>query len=357
MAATCNLARPLAGPLTWKSDSRPAWQGGKPAGMSFYSFDFSDASLPTGAVLERETSGTRFNSSGVLVVETTDVARFDYDPVSLGLLGLLVEPQRTNSVRSSEDCTVSGSLYQIQNGSIVSNAGTAPDGAITADKYISSVTDTPHHLAQVWWLGASGFPPVAGHKYCSSFFVKAAGYDYLYIAVNNTFSGGTYYCYFDIVSGAFGSFGAGLTSSDLTVFDAGGGWQRPQIRWPAKASPVAGDSCWGLDPTTVMNSRPSYAGDGTSGVLVWGWQLEDGDFPTSYIPNSSTTNAATRSADLLTLDVPDGVWDVEITTANGTFSAAGLSISGNAGYAFDWSDFSGASTERHLLSVIFNPTA
>lgn len=57
--------------------------------------------VPSGWTYSRASNATYFNSSGVLTIASADVARVDYDPSSLSLRGIALEPSRTNWVRNS----------------------------------------------------------------------------------------------------------------------------------------------------------------------------------------------------------------------------------------------------------------
>lgn len=57
--------------------------------------------MPGGVTFTRASSGTYFDSAGVLRTAGTNVPRLDYDPVTLAPRGLLVEEQRTNSIRNN----------------------------------------------------------------------------------------------------------------------------------------------------------------------------------------------------------------------------------------------------------------
>jgi hypothetical protein len=75
----------------------------------------------------------------------------------------------------------------------------------------------------------------------------------------------------------------------------------------------------GANTLTFVIENPvgtiSFTGDGTSGLFLWGAQLEAGAYATSYIP--TTTTSVTRNAD--TFNVSDIYTSGKITSAGGTW--------------------------------------
>jgi hypothetical protein len=234
----------------------------------------------------RASQATYYNEKGQLVTADINQPRIDFDPVTGVGKGLLIEEARTNLLMYSEDFrdTVgAGETRPWANNRVTmsANSAVAPNGANTADAMIET-TDTGTHAVSLTTASAL----TSGSSYTLSVFVKPAS------GVRNFVLGLGGAAYATSVSGTFilSALTADASSDALaTITPAGGGWYRCALSATAQAAGSA------LVVLYLYNSTSSYAGDGTSGLYIWGAQLEEGSFPTSYIP--TTTAAATRAAD------------------------------------------------------------
>ena len=276
----------------------------------------------------RASTGTFFNSSGVLTTAAINAPRFNhvYNGSSWVSKGLLVEEQRTNSVQWSED--FSNATWSKLRTSISANAFASPDGNTTADKLVedSSASNT-HLVLTVSSITASVF----------SIYAKAAERSWIALQKSNTGN----FCYFNLSSGTVGS-ASGATGSINSV---GNGWYRCTI------AVTSGSSVWDIFLATGDNGA-SYTGNGTSGLYIWGAQLETGTFPTSYIP--TTTAAVTRSADVC--QITGGDFSSFWNASEGSFVTEADSI----GFASTGSDryiiaFNSGGT-ANISHAIFLPT-
>lgn len=199
---------------------------------------------------------------------------------------------------------------------VTPNATTAPDGTTTADKLVESSDASPTlHV-----INRSGLITTAGN-YTLSIYAKAAERSQLAIQF------GANVAYFDLTLGTVVS-GTGIITA------AGSGWYRCSI-----TATIA------LTNTTVayytaVGGTATYTGDGTSGVYLWGAQLETGSFATSYIP--TVASQVTRSADFATMtgsnfsqwyNQSEGTFVVEADSVG--FTSAGAIIYGRGGIGTD----------------------
>lgn len=246
--------------------------------QSALDLDFLSGTLDPRITFTRASSGTFFGSNGLLQTASNDVPRFDYDPVTLAARGLLIEEQRTNLLTWSEN--FGDAAWGKTNVSVTTNTAVAPDGTSTADKLIESAVSGVHRL----------FVNVAlanNTTYTAYVYAKAA--ERRYLGFKSGIAGQPEPV-FDLQTGTVAS-GVGFIES------VGNGWYR------CGHTVTSGTSTPYLAYWTILTGTTfageTYTGDGTSGILLWGAQLEAGAFPTSYIP--TTTTALTRSMDVASM--------------------------------------------------------
>jgi hypothetical protein len=214
---------------------------------------------------------------------------------------LLVEAASTNLLKYSGQLD---NLAWGKVGSTVSaDAITSPDGSLSGDMVVESVTLNNHHVQMPATF-------VAGDNYAISMFAKAGSRSILQITVGSAAFPALPTANFDLLSGTISVVSGGAVAA---INSLGGGWYRCTI------SAVAGISASTV-ATFMMQISPTagryaqYTGDGVSGLYMWGAQIEGGQL-SSYIPTSAVT--VTRATDTLLNNMPAG------SIAIGGYGAAG----------------------------------
>ncbi|UYN96595.1 MAG: hypothetical protein KIT25_06585 [Enhydrobacter sp.] len=269
-------------------------------------YDFRNGGLPAGATLARASAGTRINSAGLLVSETTDVPRFTHDPATLALQGLLVEPSDTNAMTQSEDLSAAGwssggppTLVR------AANAHDAPDGATTA----SSLTEDSISGAK---FVSRAVAVADGSVYPFSVFAKnIAGDRWVQLTLNQTFGFN-----FQPSTGTQGSNVGSGTLTGVQIVPFPNGWYRiGGVFTSAVTSGSFGQRTWTLAGDVGIGTP--YSGDGAEHVTLWGFHFGSAGNPiTSYIA-CNAASAVTRAADVLTLAVPNGTYTANIERLSG----------------------------------------
>ncbi len=222
-------------------------------------------------------------------VKTTDrlnIPRLDY---TLGSCPTIeIEPSRTNLITFSEDMTQS-SVYTLAEVSISANQIVAPDGNITADKVIPSVVNGNHRIR----LSGYGYNATSS-TITVSVFAKKGELTKFRLGLSASAAIGAL---FDLDNGTFTNISTGV--GRITPYP--NGWYRCSVTGPAGS---VADSL-----LTDNSGNIVFAGNGTDGLYLWGWQFEQWTGAgltttsvfnaTSYIPTYGT--AVTRANEGLAL--------------------------------------------------------
>ena len=270
-----------------------------------WSLDFSTGTTYSDLVLTRASTGTYVDSSGYIASGAIDFARLTHERASpYNRLGLLIEESRTNTFQRSQEFdnaywTKTG-LLAFGSGS-TANAATAPDNTTTADLITEDSGGTVgHYVGRLQTFNANT-------SYTMSVFVKkpsSNGRDFATLVFSGS-GGHRLVRTFDLADGTStrNSFaGANFSTERSGSEEYRDGWWRLWISVTIGGTSVTSTTsavatATSETPSLSGGGYPNHAGDGVSGLLLWGAQLGTNATPSSYI---STTNASvTRSADLV----------------------------------------------------------
>ncbi len=272
-----------------------------------------DLSLRRGtgsATFTRSTIGTFVDRiDGLVKTAAIDAARFEQN-------GILIEGASDNLLSRSEE--FDNAAWGKTRSSISANAVTAPDGAITADKLVEDSTASSTHLI-TRFIGSL----TASQDHTFSFFAQKAGRDKIRVQLASGGNGGQ--ADFDLTAGTtsgLANLGTGTAvRASITVI---GDFFRCQL--------TVNSTNTSYNNSVLLRDaagNATYNGDGTSGIFLWGAQLEQLPFASSYIKTVAST--VTRTADNLSIDaanIPAPTLDYSVSATVETFGANGSSPEG-----------------------------
>lgn len=248
--------------------------------------DLTSFLTAAGGSFIRASVGTYFDPSGNIQTAASGVPRFDYDPVTHAAKGLLIEESRSNLLTYS--MTMNTAPWNLARSSVTLGATTSPDGTTNAIKFYNNGTSGSVYAG--YWRTYT-----ANQTYTYSIFAKKAEITSIVIPISTVagwLADGS--ITFNLNTGTASVTGTGISSYSITPLP--NGWYRCAI-----TATFGTTDTYGQYPVTMLSTNPM---DSVSGVYLWGAQLEQGAFPTSYIP--TTTATVTRASDRLTF--PTAAW-------------------------------------------------
>ena len=220
----------------------------------------------------RASTATFVGSNGLIQTAASDVPRFDHNPATGESLGLLVEEARTN-LRTYSAAPNASNNYRIY-GTPTYNTGVAPDGTATATLITGS--------------GAAG---QGFDNYANDYGSNQNAIQTYSVYVKNVNASNVVVQ--DQLNNAFYTFTFSTETGSGT-----GGFQKLSNGWYR---------VWVLSTKTNQFGYQEVVMDGgnatSNSIYVWGVQLENASFPTSYIPTVAAT--VTRAADVASMTGTD----------------------------------------------------
>jgi len=249
------------------------------------------------------TGGTSITIDNVSVVEVTqdNLARIDYTDGVEGVL--LTEPQSTNLLPYSEN--FSDSSWSKLGASVTSGfASPSADNPLGAFKLVEGTITYPHKINSSTVTTSVGVNSM-------SIYVKKG--EISKIGLKESKETGKY-ASFDLVSLTVLDSSVGAETEIISLND---GWIRLSIAITIAGTSISFSTHLLQNSYTSGDPNQSYTGDGTSGVYIFGAQLEALSYATSYIPTSGIIetrigDVVTNGGDVSNFNSEEGVLFAEI---------------------------------------------
>ena len=195
----------------------------------------------------RSGGATRINSQGLIETVASGVSRLNYpmiDGVVKGCPHHILEPQRSNKLPYSEDFS-DASWTKFGSPTIDVTSIISPDGTLNGTKVTRGSNPTPLR---------KGTSPILNIEHTFSIYAKKGNYDKLSLDIGD---------------------------EDAPTYTLTDEWQRFEVT----STPASNNH---VDINVPSSTNGDY-------IYIWGAMLEEGSYPTSYIPTTSA--AVTRSAE------------------------------------------------------------
>ena len=219
----------------------------------------------------------RFADNKSLVDATTGASLISFTRASTGTyVGSdgLVMAATTNLVLRSEE--FNDASWTKTNSTITANTVVSPDGLMTGD----SITSSVGLLGRV----EQTISQTTSTTYTLSTFAKANQYTFCQLRITGTVVASITRAYFNLTTGAI----TGAANCTASITPVGNGWYRCSITYTTILTAAAVPRVYGqVDAADTV-------GDGTSGIYLWGAQMEQSSTMGEYIPTTSTINSAPR---------------------------------------------------------------
>ena len=209
---------------------------------------------------------------------------------------------------------LSTEFYYIDNVSVKEVQGfTSPDGTANAFKLVEGTNNGGHNIQRVENVSNATI-------YTSSVFVKYGGREW----IRFTDAQSSNRIHFNTLTGVFGTILG--TVIDYNSTELGNGWYKLSLTTTSVTTAYALRVSLAETDNDVV-----YTGDGTSGIYIYGAQLELG-YATSYIPTSGSTSTrladvVTGAGDVNTFNSTEGVLFAEMAALSNDGTYKGISLS------------------------------